>query len=111
MASRFIWSSSIAILLLTAPVSAEKDQEKKSKENLLGDESVLDQEQEYPDLVRGDETGGVMDEFAFLDDVLAYDEVVSASKHRQSIFWSPSSVTDRSIWPRKTCRPEPEARC
>ena len=34
-----------------------------------------------------------MDEFALLEDALAADEVESASKNRQSIFWSPSAVT------------------
>jgi len=33
------------------------------------------------------------DEFALLEEALAADEVESASKHRQSIFWSPSAVT------------------
>jgi outer membrane receptor protein involved in Fe transport len=35
----------------------------------------------------------VEDEFALLEEELAADEVESASKHRQSIFWSPSAVT------------------
>ena len=41
---------------------------------------------------RADETeadDGFMDEFALLEDALAADEVESASKNRQSIFWSP----------------------
>jgi iron complex outermembrane receptor protein len=33
------------------------------------------------------------DEFALLEEELAADEVRSASKHRQSIFWSPSAIT------------------
>jgi iron complex outermembrane receptor protein len=33
------------------------------------------------------------DEFALLEEELSADEVQSASKHRQSIFWSPSAVT------------------
>jgi iron complex outermembrane receptor protein len=33
------------------------------------------------------------DEFALLEEELAADEVKSASKHRQSIFWSPSAIT------------------
>jgi outer membrane receptor protein involved in Fe transport len=36
---------------------------------------------------------GLMDEFALLEEALAVDEVESASKHRQSIFWSPSTIT------------------
>jgi iron complex outermembrane receptor protein len=40
-----------------------------------------------------DEDDGIMDEFALLEDALAADEVESASKNRQSIFWSPSAVT------------------
>ncbi len=36
---------------------------------------------------------GLMDEFALLEEALAADEVESASKHRQSIFWSPSTIT------------------
>ena len=35
----------------------------------------------------------VEDEFALLEEELAADEVRSASKHRQSIFWSPSAIT------------------
>jgi iron complex outermembrane receptor protein len=37
--------------------------------------------------------GDLEDEFALLEDALAADEVRSASKHRQSIFWSPSAIT------------------
>ena len=33
------------------------------------------------------------DEFALLEEAIADDEVESASKHRQSIFWSPSTIT------------------
>ena len=40
-----------------------------------------------------DEDDGIMDEFEFLEEALADDEVESASKNRQSIFWSPSAVT------------------
>jgi len=36
---------------------------------------------------------GLSDEFALLQDDLDADEVESSSKHRQSIFWSPSAVT------------------
>ncbi|MBW1811628.1 MAG: TonB-dependent receptor [Deltaproteobacteria bacterium] len=36
---------------------------------------------------------GLEDEFALLEEELAADEVESASKHRQSIFWSPSAIT------------------
>jgi iron complex outermembrane receptor protein len=35
----------------------------------------------------------VEDEFALLEEEIAADEVESASKHRQSIFWSPSAIT------------------
>jgi outer membrane receptor protein involved in Fe transport len=35
----------------------------------------------------------VDDEFALLEESIADDEVESASKHRQSIFWSPSTIT------------------
>ena len=35
----------------------------------------------------------IEDEFALLEEELAADEVRSASKHRQSIFWSPSAIT------------------
>jgi len=36
---------------------------------------------------------GLSDEFALLQDDLDSDEVESSSKHRQSIFWSPSAIT------------------
>jgi outer membrane receptor for ferrienterochelin and colicin len=39
------------------------------------------------------EDEGIEGEFALLEDALAADEVESASKHRQSIFWSPSAIT------------------
>jgi iron complex outermembrane receptor protein len=61
-------------------------------EGFPGDESALDEEQDFPDLVRADETGGVMDEFAFLEEELPPEVIESASKHRQSIFWSPSAI-------------------
>jgi outer membrane receptor protein involved in Fe transport len=35
----------------------------------------------------------LMDEFALLEEEMKSDEVESASKHRQSIFWSPSAIT------------------
>ena len=35
----------------------------------------------------------IEDEFALLEEAMADDEVESASKHRQSIFWSPSTIT------------------
>jgi outer membrane receptor for ferrienterochelin and colicin len=41
----------------------------------------------------GEEDDELMDEFALLEEALAADEVRSASKNRQSIFWSPSAVT------------------
>ena len=40
-----------------------------------------------------EDTGFLDDEFALLEEALAADEVESASKHRQSIFWSPSTIT------------------
>ncbi|MBW1871894.1 MAG: hypothetical protein JRJ19_07505, partial [Deltaproteobacteria bacterium] len=36
---------------------------------------------------------GLSYEFALLQDDLDSDEVESSSKHRQSIFWSPSAIT------------------
>ncbi len=43
--------------------------------------------------VTAQEGEGLEDEFALLEEELAADEVRSASKHRQSIFWSPSAIT------------------
>jgi iron complex outermembrane receptor protein len=43
--------------------------------------------------VSGQEEDGFEDEFALLEEEIKVDEVESASKHRQSIFWSPSSIT------------------
>jgi iron complex outermembrane receptor protein len=42
---------------------------------------------------RGQEEGDIDDEFRFLEEAMEDDEVKSASKHRQSIFWSPSAIT------------------
>jgi outer membrane receptor for ferrienterochelin and colicin len=39
------------------------------------------------------EEESLLDEFALLEEEIAVDEISSASKHRQSIFWSPSSVS------------------
>ena len=39
------------------------------------------------------EEESLLDEFALLEEEIALDEVSSASKHRQSIFWSPSSIS------------------
>jgi outer membrane receptor for ferrienterochelin and colicin len=41
----------------------------------------------------GQEDGDLEDEFALLEEQISVDEVESASKHRQSIFWSPSAIT------------------
>jgi len=53
---------------------------------------LLQEESDFPDLVGVDETGGIVDEFALLEEALAADEIKSVSKHRQSIFWSASAV-------------------
>ncbi len=44
---------------------------------------------------------GFEDEFALLEEELKIDEIKSASKHRQSIFWSPSAI---SVFTRKDVR-------
>ena len=41
----------------------------------------------------GQDEDGFEDEFALLEEELASDEVKSASKYRQTIFWSPSTIT------------------
>ena len=46
----------------------------------------------FPAVARGQEEG-IDDEFALLEEALSDDEVKSASKHRQHIFWSPSAIT------------------
>jgi outer membrane receptor protein involved in Fe transport len=48
---------------------------------------------EFPDQAEEEEAGGLLDEFALLEEELSIDVVESASKHRQSIFWSPSAIT------------------
>ncbi len=70
---------------------ADEGEEKKSAEDALEEEMALQEEDDFPDLVGVDETGGVMDELELLE--MAADEVESSSKRRQSIFWSPSAVT------------------
>ena len=84
-----IISSLLFPMLLPAaacPVEpGERKKDEKSVKDLLEEEKVLDEEQEFPDLVRVDETGELMDEFAFLEESLSSEEVVSASKHRQHI--------------------------
>ena len=63
------------------------------EEGELEDELEELKEDDYPDLVGVGETGELMDEFALLEEEIKADEVESASKHRQSIFWSPSAIT------------------
>jgi len=46
-----------------------------------------------PSVAYGQESEGIEDEFALLEEELSADEVESASKRRQSIFWSPSAIT------------------
>ena len=46
----------------------------------------------FSTVARGQEEG-IDDEFALLEEALSADEVKSASKHRQHIFWSPSAIT------------------
>jgi iron complex outermembrane receptor protein len=48
------------------------------------------QDDEPPEI--GEEES-LLDEFALLEEEIAMDEISSASKHRQSIFWSPSSIS------------------
>jgi iron complex outermembrane receptor protein len=46
-----------------------------------------------PDPAEGGEEGDITDEFAFLEEELHIDEVMSASRHRQPILWSPSTIS------------------
>ncbi|MBW1806698.1 MAG: TonB-dependent receptor [Deltaproteobacteria bacterium] len=46
-----------------------------------------------PQAAFGQDDDGFDNEFALLEEELAADEIESASKHRQSIFWSPSAIT------------------
>ncbi len=46
-----------------------------------------------PATAAAQEPDSLEDEFALLEESLAADEVRSASKHRQSIFWSPSAIS------------------
>ena len=81
--------------VLLAPLlvfgQTDEDKQKKPSRDSLEEEMLLQDEEDFPDLVGVDETGGVIDEFELLE--MAADEVESSSKHRQSIFWSPSAVT------------------
>jgi iron complex outermembrane receptor protein len=79
--------------LLLFPATSFGEEDKEQDEDLFGDQSALEEEEEFPDLVRADETGGIIDELAFLEEELSADVVHSASKHLQSIFWSPSAIT------------------
>jgi len=45
------------------------------------------------ELLEMGEEDSLLNEFALLEEEIAVDEISSASKHRQSIFWSPSSVS------------------
>ena len=57
---------------------------------LCGSPLAAAQDDEAPET--GEEES-LLDEFALLEEEIAVDEISSASKHRQSIFWSPSSVS------------------
>ena len=85
-----VWLAVLAaLLLLVLPPETLAEEQKESLEDELDELK----EGDYPDLVGADEESELMDEFALLDEELAADEVESASKHRQSIFWSPSAIT------------------
>jgi iron complex outermembrane receptor protein len=81
----------VLLVPLLAFGQSDENKKKKSAEDGLEEEMLLQEEGDFPDLVGVDETGGIIDEIELLE--MAADEVESASKHRQSIFWSPSAVT------------------
>jgi outer membrane receptor protein involved in Fe transport len=74
-------------LIFCHPIFAGEEMEDESKERESLDRDMSKEEKLYfPD----DETGGLMDEFAFLEDA---DVVESAARHRQEIGMSPSAIT------------------
>jgi len=79
----------LGILTLALAVAVPTMLWAQAADDLLEDEKILEEEQDFPDLVRADETGEVMDEFAFLQD----DEIESAARHRQVIGMSPAAIT------------------
>jgi iron complex outermembrane receptor protein len=86
------WGLWVFLASLLAFGQTDESEKKKSAEDALEDEMLLQEEGDFPDLVGVDETGGIVDEFALLEEELSADEVKSVSKHRQSIFWSASAV-------------------
>jgi outer membrane receptor protein involved in Fe transport len=81
----------LAFFMSGAANAAEEgeEKEKEEKEESLDDEFSLQSDDYFPDLVAKDEEGGIIDEFAFLQEE---DIVYTAAKHRQKIGFSPSAV-------------------
>jgi outer membrane receptor protein involved in Fe transport len=84
----FICACTLALLLPST--SPAKDTLQKEKEDELDDELTELDDADFPDLVGIDETGEIMDEFAFLQDA---GMVESSARHRQRIGMSPSAIT------------------
>jgi iron complex outermembrane receptor protein len=76
------------LALFLSPVAAAREEGDEEAESLEEEIEEL-KEDDYPDLVAADETGELMDEFAFLEEA---DVVESAARHRQKIGMSPSAI-------------------
>jgi outer membrane receptor protein involved in Fe transport len=78
----------LLLALFLAPTAAAGEEGSDESESLEDELEEL-KEDDYPDLVGVDEEGGVMDEFAFLEEA---DVVETAARHRQKIGMSPSAI-------------------
>lgn len=78
------------LVLLLPPASSAGGTGQKETEDALDEELTELDDADFPDLVGVDETGEIMDEFAFLKDA---GMVESSARHRQKIGMSPSAIT------------------
>ena len=79
----------ILLLLLSEPVRAAGESQENSKDLLEEELSTLEDD-DFPNLVRANETGDIIDELEFLQD----DSLVElAARHQQEIGLSPSAIT------------------
>ncbi len=85
-ARKTCWLLAWVLVLMHYPVEIHADE----SEDALDQELSGLEEDDFPDLVSVDETGGIMDELDFLQDS---EMVELAARHRQDIGWSPSAIT------------------
>jgi len=80
----------LATLIAAVALVLASEAKAEEKSEPLEEEIEELREDDYPDLVAANETGELMDEFAFLEEAAV---VETAARHRQKIGMSPSAIT------------------